>query len=84
MKANFEWPTTKHHASSNDFTTWRKTLEYFFPNEQLSVQLDSWVLDKQSEWLDYWDWLVTTDGQFLYFRHGPSVVSPNVLPLSEL
>jgi len=27
---NFEWPT-KHHISSNDFTTWRKTLEYIFP-----------------------------------------------------
>jgi len=70
---NFEWPT-KHHVSSNDFTTWRKTLEYMvFPKEQLPIQLGSWILDKQSDWLDYWDWFVTTDRQFLYFRHGPSL-----------
>jgi len=49
---NFEWPT-KHHVSSGDFTTWWKTLEYMFPNEQLAVTLGSWILDNQSDWLDH-------------------------------
>ena len=45
-----------------------------FPNGQLPIQLGSWILDKHSDWLDYWDWFVTTDRQlFLYFRHGPSL-----------
>ena len=44
-----------------------------FPNGQLPIQLGSWILDKQADWLDYWDWFLTTDGQFLYFCHGPSL-----------
>ena len=59
--------------SSNNFTNWRKTLEYMFPNEQMPIQLGSWILDKQSNWLNYWDWFVATDRQFPYFRHGLSL-----------
>ena len=69
---DFEWPS-KHHVSSSDFTTWRKTLEYIFPNEQLTTALGPWILEQPSDWLNLWDWFTSTDGQFLYFRNGPSV-----------
>jgi len=71
---NFKW-LTKHHVSSNDFTTWRKTLEYMFPNGQLASTrtLRSWILDKQSDWLEHWDWFVTADVEFLYLQNGPSL-----------
>jgi len=68
----FEWPS-KHHVSSGDFTTWRKTLEHIFPNEYLPTALGPWILDQQSDWLHLWDWFATTDGQFLYFRNSATV-----------
>ena len=71
-KNEYEWPS-KHHTGSGDFTTWRKTLEFLFPNEQLAIPLGNWILGKPTDWLDLWDWFVTLDGQFLYFRNGPSV-----------
>jgi len=40
---------------------------------KLAITLGSWILDKQSDWLEHWDWCVTSDGQFLYLRHGPSL-----------
>jgi len=69
---DFEWPS-KHNVSSSDFTTWLKTLEYIFPNEQLTTALGPWILEQPSDWLNLWDWFTSTDGQFLYFRNGPSV-----------
>ena len=69
---NFEWPS-KHHVSSGDFTVWRKALEYMFPNEQLVLPLGSWILTDPADWLEYWEWFATLDGEFLYFREGPSV-----------
>jgi len=68
----FEWPC-KHHVSSGDFTTWRKALEYIFPNEFLPTALGPWILEQQTDWLHLWDWFATTDGQFLYFRNSATV-----------
>jgi len=61
---DFEWPS-EHHVSSSDFTTLRKTLEYIFPNEQLTTALVPWILEQPSDWLNLWDWFTSTDGQFL-------------------
>ena len=68
----FKWPC-KHHVSSRDFTTWRKALEYIFPNEYLPTALGPWILEQQTDWLHLWDWFATTDGQFLYFRNSATV-----------
>ena len=44
-----------------------------YPNEQLAQPLVSWILADPADWLEYWEWFATLDGQFLYFREGPSV-----------
>ena len=44
-----------------------------YPNEQLAQPLGSWILADPVDWLEYWEWFATLDGQFLYFREGPSV-----------
>ena len=71
VRNNFECPS-KHYVSSSDYTLWCKTLEYIFPNEKLATPLGPWTLDKATDWLDFGDWFVTPNGEFLYLRNSLS------------
>ena len=65
----FIWPT-KHHVSSAAFTTWSKAMECAFtgPNQSLIVPLGDWLVDDDQQWPGEWDWFVSSDREFLYFR----------------
>ena len=68
---DFLWPI-EHHVSSNDFTTWRRAMEYLFSSDNLHLQqpLGPFILDSPTEWLAQWDWFVTNDRDFLYRQVG--------------
>jgi hypothetical protein len=66
---DFIWPT-KHHASSADFTIWSKAMEFASagPNQSLIAPLGDWLVDDDQQWPGEWDWFVSSDREFLYFR----------------
>jgi len=67
---DFYWPV-KHHVSPSDYTVWRKTLEFIFPNEHLLAPLGPWIMDTNADWLAHWECFVTADGEFLYYQDSP-------------
>ena len=67
---DYYWPV-KHHVSPSDYTVWRKTLEFIFPNEHLLAPLGNWIMETNDDWLKHWEWFVTSEGQFLYYQDAP-------------
>jgi len=63
------WPV-KHHVTSSDYTTWSKAMEFVFsgPNQTLTTPLGDWIVESDQEWLSEWDWFLSVDREFLYFR----------------
>ena len=44
-------------------------MEFLFPNNlQLLQPLGDWIIKSDSEWTDNWDWFLSEDREFLYFR----------------
>jgi len=65
---DYAWPR-KHHVVSSDYTLWRKAMKFLFPNDlQLLQPLGEWIITSDAEWLDNWDWFLSEDREFLYFR----------------
>lgn len=60
----------KHHILPSDYTQRRKAMEYIFTGQDLTLQvlLENWNLVEVQHWKEYWDWFVTPDKEFLYFR----------------
>ena len=62
------WPS-QHHVVSSDYTLWRKAMEFLFPdNLHLRQPLGNWIIKSDSEWTDKWDWFLSTEREFFYFR----------------
>ena len=65
---DYVWPY-KHHVSPTDYTSWRRAIEFLFPeNLQLSQPLGNWIIASDTEWIDKWDWFLSGTSEFLYFR----------------
>jgi hypothetical protein len=62
------WPS-QHHVVSSDYTLWRKAMEFLFPdNLHLRQVLGNWIIQSDCEWTDNWDWFLSADREFIYFR----------------
>ena len=65
---DYKWPH-KHHVSESDYTQWKIAMEYVFPlNLTLETPLGPWEPCIAEEWTKNWDWFVTGDKTFLYYR----------------
>ena len=65
----YKWPT-KHHITRQDTTLWRKFLTQIFQGPQYSLEhpLGAWHPMPDSQWIDNWDYFLTSDREFLYHR----------------
>ena len=45
-------------------------MEFVFsgPNQTLLTPLGDWLVETDQEWLSAWDWFLSVDREFLYFR----------------
>ena len=65
---DYIWPC-KHHVLLSDYTQWRQAMEFLVPdNLQLRQPLGNWIIASDTEWIDNWDWFLSGNREFLYFR----------------
>ena len=59
----------KHHVVPSDYKHWRRAIEFLIlGNLQLRQPLGNWIIASDTEWIDNWDWFLSDNREFLYFR----------------
>ena len=69
----FIWPSV-HHVTKLDIGVWRKFMCMLFSRGSFSLynSLGPWITMSYEDWLQSWDYFVTSDRQFIYHKIGPS------------